>query len=510
MKRKLLFLFVLVCNLHLYSQVGIGTLNPYASSILDLRSSSKGLLIPRLNSVNRISISNPNNGLLVYQSDLINGFYFYDSLRSLWSLIGSKELDDLHDFKYGGLNFDGSIIIGSETTGVLNGAEYNLGFGYKVLESITSGDKNIAIGFNALNKNTDGYFNIGLGNSALFSNSSGYNNTAIGNSALYSNTTGSWNTAIGEEALQYNSTAGWNTAVGFWSLRMNTTGSANVSVGNSSMNANQTGSNNVSIGNAASYLGKTCEYNSVIGAEASYSNVNGSFITALGYKSQYNNLGNNNTSVGASTLLNNISGEENVAMGNTSLKGNVTGSKNTAVGVMALLNNENDENTAIGYSSARGLKSGSRNTFLGSNANTTDTITNSTAIGYGAIVNESNTMQLGDSSVVLVNTHAILKAAGIRTSIKTISSNYNVLVADEFFIVTSSVTIKLPSASKAGSGKVFYFKHMAGNTDTITIQTNGGNIDGTSSWSNLNSKLESVMVVSDGSNYFTFGTSLNQ
>jgi hypothetical protein len=50
------------------AQVGIGTINPDASSILDLTSNSQGLLIPRMTTSERDAILNPAIGLLIYNT----------------------------------------------------------------------------------------------------------------------------------------------------------------------------------------------------------------------------------------------------------------------------------------------------------------------------------------------------------------------------------------------------------------------------------------------------------
>lgn len=61
-----------------FSQVGIGTTTPAASSILDLTSTSQGLLAPRMTAAQRTAIASPATGLLVYQTDGTAGFYYYD------------------------------------------------------------------------------------------------------------------------------------------------------------------------------------------------------------------------------------------------------------------------------------------------------------------------------------------------------------------------------------------------------------------------------------------------
>ncbi|MGB2685287.1 MAG: hypothetical protein WBC43_09720, partial [Olleya sp.] len=70
------------------AQVGIGTVNPEVSSMLDISSTDKGMLAPRMTSVQRIAISSPANGLLVYDTTE-NAFYFYKS--SVWSKIDSAK-----------------------------------------------------------------------------------------------------------------------------------------------------------------------------------------------------------------------------------------------------------------------------------------------------------------------------------------------------------------------------------------------------------------------------------
>lgn len=53
-----------------YAQVGIGTTNPDNSSVLDIESTDKGVLIPRLTTAQINAIVNPANGLMVYNTDL--------------------------------------------------------------------------------------------------------------------------------------------------------------------------------------------------------------------------------------------------------------------------------------------------------------------------------------------------------------------------------------------------------------------------------------------------------
>jgi sugar lactone lactonase YvrE len=49
-----------------------------ASTILDMKSTDKGILLPRLTASQRNAIANPVKGLLVFQMDGTAGFYYYD------------------------------------------------------------------------------------------------------------------------------------------------------------------------------------------------------------------------------------------------------------------------------------------------------------------------------------------------------------------------------------------------------------------------------------------------
>ena len=67
---------VLTFGLNAQNNVGIGTVTPDPSAILDLSTSNKGLLIPRLTAAQRLTISNPVDGLIVYDKDSLC-FFFY-------------------------------------------------------------------------------------------------------------------------------------------------------------------------------------------------------------------------------------------------------------------------------------------------------------------------------------------------------------------------------------------------------------------------------------------------
>jgi hypothetical protein len=74
MKNSKLFLLIIIIFLtilNLSAQVAVNTdgSNPDASAILDVKSSDKGILIPRITHAEIKSISNPANGLMVFNTD---------------------------------------------------------------------------------------------------------------------------------------------------------------------------------------------------------------------------------------------------------------------------------------------------------------------------------------------------------------------------------------------------------------------------------------------------------
>ena len=86
---KFLFFVLLVLNLpfDLQGQVAINGdgSSPAASAMLDITSTTKGILIPRMTQTQRDAISTPASGLMIYQTDNTVGFYYYDG--SSWTAV---------------------------------------------------------------------------------------------------------------------------------------------------------------------------------------------------------------------------------------------------------------------------------------------------------------------------------------------------------------------------------------------------------------------------------------
>src|SRR5215471_8257347 len=188
---------------------GIGTITPNASSLLEVKSTKKGILIPRMTQTQRNAITSPATALLIFQTDNTPGFYYYSG--SAWTAISTKgantslsnlkaptainaDLLPVHDSAYS----LGSLSIGWRD---IYAQRFYFENGYKVID--------IGDGLNCYLGNTGVHQNGGdggvyVGTNAGKNNSSGNSNTGIGYYALTTNTTGSGNIALGAYSLYDN------------------------------------------------------------------------------------------------------------------------------------------------------------------------------------------------------------------------------------------------------------------------------------------------------------------
>ena len=82
MKHFFTFLVAVLITASTYAQVGIGTSSPDASAALDITSTTKGLLMPRMTNAQRLAIASPVGGLQVFVTDFDGGsFMFYDGTK---------------------------------------------------------------------------------------------------------------------------------------------------------------------------------------------------------------------------------------------------------------------------------------------------------------------------------------------------------------------------------------------------------------------------------------------
>ncbi len=82
------FVFFMFFTVTIFAQVGVGTTTPHASSILDVVSTTQGMLTPRMTTAQRNAIASPADGLMVYDTDL-KAFYYYNQATPAWTVINS-------------------------------------------------------------------------------------------------------------------------------------------------------------------------------------------------------------------------------------------------------------------------------------------------------------------------------------------------------------------------------------------------------------------------------------
>ena len=418
MKKTVLTLVAIaLLTLSSFAQVAINTTGApaNASAILDVSSTDKGLLIPRMTTNNRTNDVTPVAGLLVYDTDT-DSFWYYDGTQSSWVEIKAGTALDINSLA-DGISDSTSVFLGSNAGSADDGTNYNTALGINTLAENTSGKHNVAIGNAALANNkwrsglvaigdsalytspgTSVYFygteNTAIGASALLSNTIGSTNTAIGYNTMYSNTSGNNNTAVGKAALYSNTEGYYNTSIGYKSMYNNTDGESNTAVGNSTLRDNTTGNYNTAIGRSALISSTTASRNTAAGYRALYYDTTGSYNTATGFYSLYKNRnGDYNNASGYQSMYCNTTGSSNVAMGVNSLYYNTTRSNLVAIGDSALYNNglgatgdtEATANTAVGSKALYSNTTGHNNVGIGSAAlYCNDEGNENTAVGYQA------------------------------------------------------------------------------------------------------------------------------
>lgn len=220
---------------------------PNNSAMLDVKSTNKGLLIPRMTEAQRTAIALPANGLTVYQTDAGAsgtgiGFWYYDvsvwrKLETGWRLTGNAD------------TVDGTNFLGTTDNKPLNFRVNNQKSGRIGL----AGDGSTFLGYQAgSNDDYSNRQNTFIGYQAGSSNTTGSRNTANGYQALYYNETGDDNTALGNMAGRGDSDVSFTQCTFIGSNSYPEVARTNVTMlGYGILNAQCTGDNQVLLGNTA-------------------------------------------------------------------------------------------------------------------------------------------------------------------------------------------------------------------------------------------------------------------
>jgi hypothetical protein len=124
--------FIQLTVSHSFAQTGIGTTTPNASAKLEIASTDKGLLIPRMTKTQReaITLSSAANGLMVYQTDDLAGFYVNTSTTTTvaWTRVNSNWTRSGTDISYtsGNVSTTGNLTGGNTSTSTISGFGANV------------------------------------------------------------------------------------------------------------------------------------------------------------------------------------------------------------------------------------------------------------------------------------------------------------------------------------------------------------------------------------------------
>ncbi len=409
--------------------------NADASAMLDVYSTSKGMLIPRMTTVQIGMISNPATGLLVFDIDLLSFFFFDGSLwqdlsgqgGSLWSV--NETTGDIYLN-----NLDINVGIGTDNPlsklAVVANSGANPGdplfeiqdeFGLPIFSVTSEGvriyvkdvdSKGVSGGFavgrygaakgipdttfflvtadstrvymqESTGKGVSGGFAVGRYGAAKGTEE--YFRVTPDSTRVYTTDPGkgvSGGFAVGRYGAAKGVTENYmhitpeNYLIGHRAGDSITSGLYNIFFGYESGISDTSGSNNVFVGHNTGYKNKAGNYNVFLGNEAGYNNSDGYSNTFLGtFSGQGNSDGANNTYIGENAGQSMISGQRNTFLG-------------SQAGQLALSGNYN---LFMGFNAGRSHNSGNNNVYLGYEAGSGGLSGNEDGISNVFIGTESGT-----------------------------------------------------------------------------------------------------------------------
>jgi carbonic anhydrase/acetyltransferase-like protein (isoleucine patch superfamily) len=509
-----------------------------ASSILDVKSTAKGMLIPRMNKTERNAIGSPATGLLVFVNapDTV-GFSYYNGSNWVWIASGNYATDTTAWKLTGNSNTTSQTFVGTTNdtalhfrirniaSGIIDSTTQNTALGYEALKrNNLAGSTNTAFGFGTGKLLTIGTGNVIMGRNALSATGTSSQNIAIGDSAMGNAIWSFGNTAVGYQTLKnldgrfsytYNTAIGYasqnaatgntdptvsslNTSVGGYSMADNVTGKNNVAIGVSALRFNDSSSRNTAVGqNALAYHKRNGDsYNVAVGTSALERDIVGVWNTVAGGEAmQYATRSTLNSAIGFRTLRLIMDGGENNTLGVGSMEYKDTALSCVAIGRFALsgssvFNNSPDTGSiAIGTRAGR-FNNANYNTFIGyesgiGNSSNSLGITGAETVSIGAF--SLNKLQSGASNstfgyAALFNNISGSKniAVGSRSLYNNIISNYNVGIGDSALYFNGSLAFTATQAlGNIGIGSKSMWTNIYGsNNIALGREALAGNNDG--------------------------------
>jgi hypothetical protein len=461
--------------------VGINTDNSTAdpSAMLDVKSTTRGMLVPRMSEAQRVLIASPATSLLVYQTDGVAGFYYYNG--TTWAALDSGPAfltADASKISYTNpSNFGKTLIFNNASASYGgSGSEIKMLYVPSKLGAFRAGKVD---GTNWDNSNL-GNASVAMGNNTR---ASGDYSTAFGESTIAS---GISSVVGGKSSI---ATADYSTAFGFSSTA---SGSNSFAAGE---NAIASGISAVSIGDNTTASG---ENGVAIGyfttASSTYSTAIGREVIASGFGATA--FGMNNTSSGTGSM----------AWGQNTLASNTFatafGRATTASGSFSTAFGENSvasDNfaTAFGQSSdALGFAS----TAFGSNA----TASGSYAVASG---NSTEAKSYGEHVVGTYNTdYTLTNAFGFdnadRAFVVGIGANFS-NKKDGLVVFKSGNTYIGNTGSTPANGTASIISGFS--PAALQIQGSGDGINLVTGTSNNSVNIYKSTAPSAGNAYISFG-----
>jgi len=129
MKKQFLTLSILFTTYFASAQVGVGTTTPHASAVLDVTSTTQGLLPPRMTQAQRDAIASPASGLLIWCTNCGSAGEFQGYNGTTWTNLtgGTASGATISTITCGSATNSGTLTSGTAASGVSSAIPYTGG-----------------------------------------------------------------------------------------------------------------------------------------------------------------------------------------------------------------------------------------------------------------------------------------------------------------------------------------------------------------------------------------------